>query len=291
MARSFFSLAIEAANAADRAAKAHAREQQRLTREEQRRAQQRVRFEEKAYVENRQEECEDLNRELDHRNKSLSSILTISLSRRPPFEWECLVEAPSEKELDSNPEFRVPPRPTKSLPNPPGRLASLWPSTQSQYEKKKSDAIDRFNRETAKYQAIIKRRDAAYNVLKEKAIRQNEEVEIFRTAYRTGSLEAVAAVSQFTLERSQLPDGFHNEHRHAYVSEDRQIVVEYRLPTIDDIIPDAERYRYTKSRDSIDKVGRSAKSRQSLYTEVVAQTVLRARAKFFDRMMLRSSKS
>jgi restriction system protein len=155
------------------------------------------------------------------------------------------------------------------------------PGTRSRYEQKKTEAIERYNHAISKYEATIKRRNSAHDKLREKAIRQNEEVDLFRTAYRTGNTEAVVAFSQFTLERSQLPDGFHNEHRHAYLPEDRQIVVEYRLPTIEDVIPDVERYRYTKSRDTIDKVARSAKSRQSLYTEVVAQVVLRAVSEIF----------
>ena len=58
-------------------------------------------------------------------------------------------------------------------------------------------------------------------------------------------------------------------------SKSRHLIVNFNLPTIDDIIPPVERYKYIKSSDAIIEINRTEKARQTLYEVVVSQAVLR----------------
>jgi len=103
----------------------------------------------------------------------------------------------------------------------------------------------------------------------------------FRTAYQSGDPEAVAAFVKLALDGSELPDGFYLEHRIAYMPENRQLVLDYRMPTLDEVIPAIERYKYVKARDCIEEVARSTRSQQMHYTDLVAQLTLRVTSEAF----------
>jgi restriction system protein len=53
------------------------------------------------------------------------------------------------------------------------------------------------------------------------------------------------------LEASAYPDGFPRKFKFAYVPESRQAVVEYELPTVDDVVPTVKTFRYAKTSDTI----------------------------------------
>ena len=59
------------------------------------------------------------------------------------------------------------------------------------------------------------------------------------------------------LDDSPYPAGFPKKHRVAFVSESRQLVVEYELPTLT-IVPAVKAYKYVASRGAIDETPRPA---------------------------------
>ena len=65
-----------------------------------------------------------------------------------------------------------------------------------------------------------------------------------------------------------------------FVSESKQLVVEYELPTIE-VVPDAGAYKYIKNKDEIVATPRPATQRRSLYSSIVAQVTLRVLHELF----------
>jgi hypothetical protein len=98
----------------------------------------------------------------------------------------------------------------------------------------------------------------------------HEQIDTFEADYRRGDLDAVVSYYSMVLEASVYPDGFPQRFRFAYVSESRQAVAEYELPTVD-VIPPVKSYRYVKQSDSITESARPQAQIKSLYASVVAQ--------------------
>jgi restriction system protein len=275
MARSFYSLALEAARAAERAAKAEARAAEKIRREQARTAARVDRENKEAYAARRQIECKLLNDELEEQIADLESLLTTSLSRSLPFEWRQLFQRLSESSLDDDPNLRLSPPPILNVPPPPAGLARLVPGSAKRYATERVRAQSRFEKAQQEYLEVVKSRQEAYELLCRNADAKNHEMSIFKERYRAGDPEAVAAFAHLVLDGSELPQGFHNEYQIAFLPESRQLVAEYRAPTLEEVVPVVERYKYVKARDAIDGLPRAERQRRALYADLVAQLALR----------------
>jgi restriction system protein len=80
---------------------------------------------------------------------------------------------------------------------------------------------------------------------------------------------------RLVLELSAYPDMFPHHRKLAYLRESKQLVIEFELPTLDKAVPTQQKFRYIKKTDEIVEVQRSEKSRQELYSDAMAQAVLR----------------
>lgn len=76
------------------------------------------------------------------------------------------------------------------------------------------------------------------------------------------------------LERSEYPASFPQDFQIVYVSESRELVIEYELPDVS-VVPEELEHRYVKSRDQIDTKTRKATEIKALYQDVVAAICLR----------------
>jgi restriction system protein len=88
--------------------------------------------------------------------------------------------------------------------------------------------------------------------------------------------DAVVTCFTLVLELSGYPDSFPSRRNLAYIQESKQLVIELELPTIDSSIPAQEKFRYVKKTNEIFEVRRSDKSRQQIYSNAMAQAVLRS---------------
>lgn len=281
MARSFVTLALQAARAAERAAKAEARAKERALRAATAAGRQQQRLDKQVYATERQCECDALNDELQEKLEALSQLLATSLARSPTSTWQRLIKKPSDSELDKDPSLSLPRRPSQlNLPLLP-LTSRLLPGGKKRHERKCAALQTSHDQQMAAYSAAVRKRAAAYEQLCEATVRNNRDVEAFRTAYRAANPEAVAGLVQLALELSQMPDGFHHEYRVAFSGASRQIVIEYRMPSLDEAVPDVDKYRYVKSRDIIEEMTRSARSRQAVYSNLVAQLTLRLASEVF----------
>jgi restriction system protein len=96
-----------------------------------------------------------------------------------------------------------------------------------------------------------------------------------------GDAADVSSYFSLVLDRSEYPEGFPKAHRVAFVSESRQLVVEYELPTVS-IVPATKSARYVKSRDAVDETARPQAQIRTLYGQVVAQVALRTLHELFQ---------
>ena len=100
-------------------------------------------------------------------------------------------------------------------------------------------------------------------------------------AFEAGDREAVEGYFSAVLGNSAYPEGFPQGAKVAFVSESRQLVVEYDLPEMDAVIPTAKGYAYVKTGDRVNESARPEKQRRSMYAAVVARTALRCLHELF----------
>ncbi|HWY83589.1 MAG TPA: hypothetical protein VNY10_16980 [Roseiarcus sp.] len=109
----------------------------------------------------------------------------------------------------------------------------------------------------------------------DEVIEHNRQVDEFATALRSRDVDAICGYFELILQCSIYPDGFHKNSRIAYEDGSRHLVVDYQLPTVDEIVPTAEgpkRLRWSQDTIELKKSGRG---RKQVYGNVIPSTVLR----------------
>lgn len=250
MARSFFSIAMQAARAAERARRAEEREALRHAKDA-------ARLQRLSYVEARIDEVEELNRALAEDIGALESLLADALSRPAGVNWAAMRRQLSKEDSRSFSGLKK-----------PGPLTRLLPSLRRKHERRVSEAQTAFELQEAKRVAAIKSSNAEIE-------QHNNSIGALQEAYRASTPEGVAAYYELAFSQSEYPESFPDQIDVAFQSASRQLVVNFDLPSIDDTVPMIERYRYTKSSDTISETPKSAKSRHALYSSIVAQVALR----------------
>lgn len=247
---------IRAMNLAERQARQLDREAKQLEREEK-----------QNYLDAQAEEAIDLNDEIETRLKELSSLLNHTLNIDDTIGFESLKQ--SVKFPKFKPQtFEEPP------PNEPSFVVKLLPwlkakheNSVQQWEARRSD----FDEEIAKAKAAHAREKESFLA---KVHQQHSEIDEFKNAYSELDQDAVEAYNGMVLERSEYPADFPQKFRLAYVAESKELVIEYKLPTIE-IIPQEDEYRYVKTKDEIVGKPRKAKEIKDLYQDVVAAIAIR----------------
>jgi restriction system protein len=275
MGRSFISIAVQAARAADRAARRHQREQSRLARAAERDLRRMEREEKRRYQEDRAAQTEALNEELLQDIDALENLLIDGIGRDPRVDWQALASASTKVEPDASLDVRPLPALETLVPPPPGMFARLIPGSEARHEREVERAREEHARLAREHASLSQRRGAALERQRKQADELAARVAQLRAGYREGRPEAVSEVFEIVLEDSPLPDAFPRTARVGYTPQSRQLVVDYQLPTMDEIIPENDRYRYNKSSDAIMPTRRAVRTGQNLYARVVAMTVLR----------------
>lgn len=274
----------EAARAAKRAENERARQvrQERINRLFDERESKRL------YAEERMEETAELNQELAETLQELESILTSSLDRQLKFDFSHFLSRPVIPQLKlgtlSEP-FNPPDRKRYIAPKPAWYKA--WIPFVAKAYKEAQAALDRnFAGATDDYRtaelARLKRvkeltAEHASQVAKiqQEAEEHNQQVMKLEASFKSGAPVAVAEFFSGALAASPYPDGFPQKADAVYSADSRQLVLEYDIPSCDDIIPKAKEYKYVKARDAITETKLAETHRKALYTSTVAQTVLR----------------
>jgi len=274
---------------AEAAANRELRERVRQQREHERQRVQLNKQQHQQYVEHRETEAAETNRDLRQRMDALGSILeaTLSVHHAIPFS--------SLKKPEDLPEFR-PPAGLVDVVAPPKQedyLKLVRPlsvfeklfARRARYERELHQVEMRFNQDREEYIASEAKKAEDLRKLRENHSLENERlladlreqnagVDELERAYRNTDPSGVIGYCSMVLERSHYPDGFPQDFRLAYMPDPKELVIDYELPTLQ-VIPNVVEYRYVKSKDAIEEKARKVSEIKDLYQEIVAGVALR----------------
>ncbi|MGD0555115.1 MAG: restriction endonuclease [Streptosporangiaceae bacterium] len=100
-------------------------------------------------------------------------------------------------------------------------------------------------------------------------------------AFNARGAEAFVNVIQRALATSVYPDGLEGSCAAQYISESRELLVEYELPR-QEVVPSVTGYRYLKTKDTIHPEPRKKAEIDKLYEKLLARVALRTLAEAFD---------
>lgn len=278
MSRSFITVLNRLAREAERSSRAEVRAQAAHVRQQQRDTRLLDKQEKADYFASRAAEAERENANLTAYLGSLVNILPDALQIDPSIDPQSLkLPELSESFLARKLEQDAGVQPMRSSfgPKPQGFFARFVPGASKRHAARLAqwDAI--FNRQVEEY--ATKKRKIAGDLQAQKlqAESYNRSIDEFISKLASSDSDAIKAYFELVFQRSKYPEGFPKTTRIAHVADSRQLVIDYQMPTIDTIISTAEKYKYTKASDEISQTNKTEKARQSLYTTVIASTVLR----------------
>jgi restriction system protein len=121
----------------------------------------------------------------------------------------------------------------------------------------------------------------ALAALEAKRQQRDAEVTALETSYRQGDVDSIVLYNEMVLSRSDYPAGFPQQFRLAYQPENRQLIIDFELPT-PSIVPTVAEYRYVKTRRATEEKPRKPAEIKAIYREIVAQTALRTLHEVFE---------
>jgi len=241
------------------------------------------------YLEAREKEAVRKNHELAAQLESLQHILKHTLKVNDVITFES---------LRSRDKYSARPIPSelltaKPVPNKEQFLAQVKPmgflenalGQKGRYERDIQAAEEQYAAALRTYQATENERQkrladflaqdkAAEQAFTSNVQQRNQKVDEVEARYKAGDVSAVIAYNSMVLERSEYPKGFPQKFRLVYVPTSKELVIEYKLPTVN-IVPSVLEYKYTKSKDEIEPKPRKPAEIKDLYQDVVASVALR----------------
>ncbi|CAG4907476.1 restriction endonuclease [Paraburkholderia gardini] len=247
------------------------------------------------YFESRLQEVASLNEELDERIFALENILVARVNQPLKVEFKKMLAEREYPTLSLGQLDRALTKPQMWRPDQPSWLIGWLPWVAAGYRKRFDEARKRFAQEEVDYTrneearqlAIAEKRSEHARMVAELKAAENERLSEVKK-WMADLEQGVPDVTQELFERVQnesfqhLPEGFKGAGKLAYVTESKQLVVEFDLPEFDGAIPDVKAYKYVKASDTIAETARPEAQRKALYTSVVAQMVIRVLHEMFS---------
>jgi restriction system protein len=295
--RSFIAGLNRVAREADRLAKARQRAAKALERE----AATRLRIEQRAvqqlskqvradYLANRQRDLDDQNKQLSVEVSALSSILTRALRKRSMFNIEGLKrQLPTDAIFVNRPDLAVGRKPIKEYVYVAklGFIAGLVPGAKAKHSARVSAEEARasgiYSDELKKYEDIIQKRNEILSTTTAEIRDFNAQIDVFADSVKQGDVEAISRYFELLLRDSEYPYDFANDYKTVYDGTSKHLVADCGLPTLADVVPAVEKYKYNKSNDEITEVKRPERVNRQLYAHAVASISLRILDEIFRR--------
>jgi len=227
-----------------------------------------------------------LKEQLDARLTELRTLLTSALAKPPELSFASLKRSPNVPPFDPHglaepfplpawDEFAPPlPGPLSGLVGGKARHARALEAARSdferalaEHERAEDDRVRRLDDARRSYERMVQG-------VRTEVHEHNTAVDELESAFRLGKPDAVEEYFAQVLALSDYPSGFNREYRVAYRQEPRELVIEYRLPSVG-VIPGARDFRYVKTRGEIDELARPVKEIKDLYASVTHQVALR----------------
>ena len=279
----------------NRQIRAHARYEKQLI-QEHRQSEKEAR---QQYLENRQEEANELNLELSERIRRLQTVLEDTLSVDDSIAFDSLRIrddfAPIRLPVELTTPAREPQKANfqpRAIAKKVGFIEKLFHGEHGKnkrildFERNQAEAWEKaFQTGKSAWQKVEASRIGKLEGAKTdyeksktsfiaKMTQRNAEVDDLEKAYKDGDSEAVVTYNVMVLERSQYPEDFPQEFRVAYSPESKELVIEYELPNAD-IVPAEIEHKFIKLKDEIQVKPRKATEIKSIYQDIVASVCLR----------------
>lgn len=225
----------------------------------------------------------------------IEGTLQKGLETAGPIKWKAL----KDKSLFAEPEPLKPDKletPRKPLPTdvkyqPKSSFLDLiWPSRK---ERKAQESATKFKRDfdlwRDEIEALKKRAAALVREYRSDFARWREENEVFlkhqrernaaidtlRDEYQAGTPAAIVEYCDMVLANLKYPDTFPQQFQLDYIPETRILLVDYSLPSTDDI-PKLKEVKYVQSRDAFTEVKLTGSAFNKLYDSLLYQVALRS---------------
>ncbi|MDZ8054063.1 MAG: hypothetical protein RMX68_019800 [Aulosira sp. ZfuVER01] len=260
------------------------------------------------YLEQRLADVEDINREIAEWIHQLQTLLEHTLKPEDTISFEDLRIQETFPEMEVPPDLLAESELTQCYQpkSPPKWLIRLFPFIEKEYinAQKKAELDCQITKkeyeeaETSR-QLSLDHLKANYEWKKHSFIldnkKRNAEVDELEAAYQDGEESAVEIYNEMVLERSEYPSleefqylcytkqdkvAFTQEFQVAYVSESKQLVIEYELPAAK-IIPTIAAVKYDHTKDEIHGITRKPSEIEGLYQDIVAAITLRTISEVF----------
>jgi restriction system protein len=252
--------------------------------------------EQQQYITSRMEETTEYNAEIVQRVTDLSQVLEHTLSKNDTIAFDSL------RVKEQFPPF-VPPQELIVVVPPPDKqpfLKQVKPMTvlenalgmKGRYQRELQAAEAQYATIYKSYEASeaekktkLEQLNAEYETNRQaflqKVQQRDQEVTELEAAYIAGEGSAVITYTTMVLERSEYPDGFPQNFRLAYMSESKEVVIDYDLPWLD-VVPTITDYKYNRTKDTIDEKHRKPAEINALYQDIITAVTLRSIHEVFE---------
>jgi restriction system protein len=261
-----------------------AREQERAQRADERATAQAERDQRARHVERQLAEAAEQTRAVQETIAAFDNVLLNGIRRSAQVDFDQL-RRPVRAARFQPGQLAVPnqqPQWAAYAPPPPTGLGRVF--GKSTHDRAVREASERFRQAVAQYEAVEHERlaklaDAQHRYDENERWRRQEIEKINNqvSELERGFLErqppAVEDYFELVAEASPLPAGLPVNAEVAYQPEARRVLIVRELPNVD-VIPEAQEFRYIRTRDEIDTKQRTARDIRQRYASLIAQIVL-----------------
>ncbi len=251
MARSFISTVRKISREMDRASRAV----ERSSRARDKHAKQQ-------YINSRMIEVDRANNRAEDCISFLNELLLAAIGKDINFNFDAFIKASAF--VPQSAPNRANFHPYKPHPN---KIIAWIPGIRKLHATNLKKAEQNFNRKLEDYN---------------KAVFLRQEAIDFKSKFEVGEPKSVERYFQLVLSASKFPKEFTRASQIKYIPESKQLLVEYELPEIKNIIPTVKRYKYIKSYDNVTETIFPENQRKKLYDSVIGQTILRCLYEMFE---------
>ena len=126
-----------------------------------------------------------------------------------------------------------------------------------------------------KYQEDDNAAVVAFRAAIDEIVEYNRQIDELAIAIANGEAGAVKTYFEWVFQRSEYPEGFPTEHKIGYAPDSNHLVIDLQLPTLDDIVPKVEKFKYIKSTREISEMKKSERVQRNIYLDAISSSALR----------------
>jgi len=249
----------------------------------------------------KQEEADERTAEAQKALAEVTGLLDATLRVDDAVNWESLKNRAPFPEREPPPPIyeQYPPAPAPDAPIYQPKLGVFDKLVKSREESKWAEARGWFERDYSAWQykvETIKTQNEGLEIeyqnryavwqtdktaYEEKQSVENQAVDQRKAAYLAGDEEAIADYCETVLINSRYPESFPKDFELAYNPETKLLVVDYSLPSPDDM-PKLKEVKYVKSKDALKPTDISEGEQNRNYDSALYQICLRTIHEMFE---------